>query len=861
MKYTDQAREFIKKQNPEFIPLFWPDPNSKMEITMLPHTFASVDANGEPIDDLETSLIETHAVNVRSAEANRETTIHANGVKGVTITGWEFEKKQSVILGMDFDANDHSQGLTNEQIAIVKEKLASDQRITSYTSKGGRGRHGWIKLSSPVPTENFQEHKKLGRYVLQQLAREWNMPELIEYVDVIAGNMFLYHADKKPEGYSDLKCATASFDVPADWRQHVKESTQTNPSIGQHVASNNLDWLHQKLVAEYARLGGCFLHDSKHDSFKIHVGTFIKALHNLGWCKNLETKSGNLRPSEPNGYVFAQPHGNWQLWHFADFVEPTWKESPKNHQFYIWVRVTEPPSELAIWWKPGDASRQVDDPIRLAKLFHRQYLYGGQTASLIINGYPYLWEPATGCWTRLELSDLKARLRTVIDREFDAHYERMKDYYIEQIQLNPTPALQKKLDELQRKKTSVSVVENVFQSLNNAFDQEFTDRVKDCRSPCWLWGGDKLPDPNFCIPFKNGILDLKKYKPGVPQYEYMLPLSPQFFCSWNLGYDFDPAAPQPVNFQRLLDTQFGDDAELKKAMIEFIGLAMTPLTKYQRLWGITGPSSAGKGTLVRAITSTIGPRNTYTPEHQDIDKYTAFGCQDKNVLLYPEIDFAAMAREALSRWFNFATRVSGEDAIALRDMNRIQASGKLPSKILFVSMAEPVFPDVHGALKRRLILFKVSQQFLRGTDHAPDPNLSEKLDAERSGIALVAIQHLLKVLEVDELTIPESSRELVEKIQLESTPIVAFVQHYCDIGPRLKCKGSDLRLGYTTIYQRNGDDFDSAKFGRDIKSVMATHPQSGFHSKRCGGKNETYYFGIDLKPKFRETIEPMLKAG
>jgi putative DNA primase/helicase len=142
---------------------------------------------------------------------------------------------------------------------------------------------------------------------------------------------------------------------------------------------------------------------------------------------------------------------------------------------------------------------------------------------------------------------------------------------------------------------------------------------------------DKKPNPERVLPLKNCLLDVSGNEPKVME------LTDDYFTLNYLPIVYDPKAKCPkwkeflgqiFQTKRLSSdktewTAEADDFvevyenvpdELSISTLqEYVGLLLTPITKYQKILGIVGPKRSGKGTIGRIIRALVGKDNVASP--------------------------------------------------------------------------------------------------------------------------------------------------------------------------------------------------------------------------------------------------------
>ena len=110
----------------------------------------------------------------------------------------------------------------------------------------------------------------------------------------------------------------------------------------------------------------------------------------------------------------------------------------------------------------------------------------------------------------------------------------------------------------------------------------------DQAAPCWLDDRSK-PDPYNLLACGNGLLQSRPRK--------LLPHTPDFFNHHALPFDFNPRAPEPVEWLNFLNSLWPKDAEAINTLQEIMGYLLTNDTRQQKIFMLVGPARSGKGTI------------------------------------------------------------------------------------------------------------------------------------------------------------------------------------------------------------------------------------------------------------------------
>jgi putative DNA primase/helicase len=150
----------------------------------------------------------------------------------------------------------------------------------------------------------------------------------------------------------------------------------------------------------------------------------------------------------------------------------------------------------------------------------------------------------------------------------------------------------------------------------------------------------------------------------------------------------------------------------------------------------------------------------------------------------------------------------------------------------------PHLTDASGALTDRFIVVQLRRSFL----DQEDIKLSEKLLAELPGILNWAIAGYLRLRCRGRFLQPLSGRETIEVMCAMTSPIKAFVEEKCRIGPRLSVPKDELFSAWKRECDKNNVNPGTRElFGRDLRAAF---PEIGESQPSMGHKRVRMYTGI-----------------
>jgi putative DNA primase/helicase len=506
------------------------------------------------------------------------------------------------------------------------------------------------------------------------------------------------------------------------------------------------------------------------------------------------------------------------------------------------------PRDLSRVHRNGDGAEPVNedlaDPHRLARLFRDTYcLHADGTHTLRFwQGDWMQW--GEGFYRCIQDHELHARLAYFCKEEFNrANLEAIAAWEEAggvDSKGNPRPAPK-------CCKVSKTLVVNVALALGG---YELLDgRTED---PSWL-----IEDPPFpaheILPCKNFLVHLPSWVAGGGSAAVREP-HPNLFARHALDYDFDPEAPEPVEWLHFLGSKtipdhpgvhqlWPDDRESVAALQEWLGYLLVPDVSQHKILLLVGPTRCGKGTIARVVQALVGIANVANPTLSGLG--TQFGLQPLVGKMVAIIADARMSgRSDMAQITENLLSISGEDTRTVDRKHKTSITTKLTTRFLMLSNQIPRLVDESGALANRFIILKMTRDFLGREDH----DLTNRLLAELPGILLWAIAGWRRLKERGYFLQPKSGQDDVELMHDSSSPVGAFLRESCVLGPEHTIAIADLYDAWKTWCLSKGREKytgDEHTFGRNLNAacptVTVTRPRSE-------GSRKRHYQGIALLP-------------
>lgn len=268
--------------------------------------------------------------------------------------------------------------------------------------------------------------------------------------------------------------------------------------------------------------------------------------------------------------------------------------------------------------------------------------------------------------------------------------------------------------------------------------------------------------PKQFINCTNGLLD---WKTGT-----LHPHSPDVVSTNQIPVAWKPDATAP-RFIRFLSDVVPHDAV--GAIEEVMGYALYAGNPFRKAVLLLGPGGNGKSVLLRLFATLLGEENVSSvPLHALADdRFAAAHLFGKLANICGDLDATSIKRT------DYFKQITGGDLI--------YAQHKFRDAFAFMSYALPIFSanqapataDQSEAWFDRWITIPMPRRF-EGTPDA-DPDLTEKLAAEREGVLVRAVAGLQRLMARRHFFVPDSLRHAHHRYRQTLDTVQAFVTEQC----------------------------------------------------------------------------------
>jgi len=470
-----------------------------------------------------------------------------------------------------------------------------------------------------------------------------------------------------------------------------------------------------------------------------------------------------------------------------------------------------------------------NNPMGVARRLLKDWTHNGLTTLLHWRGAWMQWQFTH--WVEIEESAIRSQVYARLEKA------------VWLVSLKPDRRTGQKAEEPVEKKTLADLASPWLPNRRKVGD--VMEALKGCvyltesvDTPSWVRGAHIKP-ANELVACTNGLLHV-----GTRE---LLKLTPAYFNRVSVPFNYDPAAPPPVQWLAFLNALWPDDPDTIKILQEWFGYVLSGRTDLHKIALMIGPPRSGRGTIARILEAMIGKGNAAASTLASLG--TNFGLAPligKPLAVVGDVRLGTSnLHQALERLLS----ISGEDLLTIDRKYRDQWTGKLPTRFMLISNELPRFPDASGAIATRFVVMQLVNSFLGREDR----NLEAKLLGELPGILNWALEGLDRIIR-QPFTISKASDEAIRDLQDLVSPTSAFVRDLCVRGGEHDIEIKELYQAWRDWCVDNGHHpTSSTVFSRDLRAV---------HSKLRVFKPHALprrFGGLTLKSKVK--VEPTIKGN
>lgn len=315
------------------------------------------------------------------------------------------------------------------------------------------------------------------------------------------------------------------------------------------------------------------------------------------------------------------------------------------------------------------------------------------------------------------------------------------------------------------------------------------------------------------INFQNGFLNLETMQiiHHVDCTEKKSTI--QIPCKWT-----GEEKPTPI-FDKYIEHLANGEPEAQQTLLEMIGLTISniPVHKYKKSLFIIGEGNSGKTQFPKLITRLIGEENATAMPFSKLEKrFQAAKLYHKRLAVDDDCILVSGSEISTFKSLTGGGQLDGE------------RKGQMPFTFVYsgiyivLANALPPFSGDKGAhVYDRIIPIKCGSSIPR---EKRDPDILDKIYAEREGIIYKAIQALKRTIDNNyHLTIGESSKKLLEQYKIENDSVFKFLDECCETygNPKNACTTAQLWNAFKEWCKDTGENRpNKSEFKRNMAAKL-----------------------------------------
>lgn len=454
-----------------------------------------------------------------------------------------------------------------------------------------------------------------------------------------------------------------------------------------------------------------------------------------------------------------------------------------------------------------------DDPHRLARVNLAQYKSSHD--GRLIYWRDEWWKYKTGCYSKIEPNELRAKLTATIRKEFE------KCFHDQQ----PQGDKEKK----PIKKVTRGLVTNVIGATESMVTQSGSIDM-----PSWL------PDRtqrNY-LSVKNGIVDLDAlFKQDVENF--FIPHSPNWFSSLRLDYDFEEDA-ECEKWVEYIEFITEGDEEKVNLLQEWAGYLLWPKSERQSFLVFEGEGGTGKSSFFAGMAAMLGEKNISSLSLEDLgDSFGLASTVGKVANIAGDVGTINGNEEAILK------RYTGGDKVEIQRKFLPSLSIRPTAKMMMAWNQRPRFKDKSEGLWRRMILIPLNNQV--GTKRVFGMDNPRFWASEAPGIMRWALGGLQRLLSQNKFSECKATTAAIEEFKNEVNPIKTFFDDNLQPAIHGAVESQRIYKAYRHWCQTTGHNpLSDAAFGKQLRKFFPEVERKRVrYGKKLVWKYERIIFSVE----------------
>lgn len=367
-----------------------------------------------------------------------------------------------------------------------------------------------------------------------------------------------------------------------------------------------------------------------------------------------------------------------------------------------------------------------------------------------------------------------------------------------------------------------SMIEDEYVTSNILRDTEFS-WINDKSAMIHI---DSLYTDPYLINLQNGVYAFKE-KTLYPHTQKYISIN-QLNCSYVLN------AECPIFLEYLNDIV--KDSETILLLQEVFGYLLIPETYAQKCFIIVGPGNTGKSTFLKTIQLVIGNKNiSFVPMQKLSDRFSTAELFGKLVNICPDLPTTVIRDTGVFKI------ITGEDTVMAEKKYESAFTFSNKARLIFSCNRLPDSFDKSDAFFNRLIIIPFNNKIDK-----IDPYLGEKIEKEKEGILLWALDGLSRLINNNFIfTENQITNQMLDNYILQQQNIRYFVSEVCSLSEGLSVGSFDLYKRYEKFCNERGlQPLSIQKFSGELQQQ-----NEGINKTQMGDERKRSYSGIGIKNK------------
>lgn len=289
----------------------------------------------------------------------------------------------------------------------------------------------------------------------------------------------------------------------------------------------------------------------------------------------------------------------------------------------------------------------------------------------------------------------------------------------------------------------------------------------------------------------NGVIDVFSGK--------LLPHSPQYFFTYCIQAEYKANPKTAKAFEHFCETSLNGDKKKRKLLLQIMAYVCSDLPGAKKAFFLAGAPDSGKSVISAFLQSLIGSSHVSNVPLQKLGERFYQACMfGKKLNIQAEIKNSKLTDLSIFK------AITGGDGI--------MAEYKFGTPFFFVPKLKLVFAgnslptsseaEVTKAFLNRLCVLTFDTSIAKKNQ---DPNLSEKLWAERHDIFTMAINTLSKLYQKNfEFATPDDSTRFINHYAKLSNSLESFINDCCIVSADSSVPVSSFSKAYKNYCVENG---------------------------------------------------------